>query len=301
VATLGFFIASDPAGGPGARSASANIDYIEEQLDQIERQNAQGIKPPSEVLVELTNLTTSLSNQVAAGELDAPVAARLPALIERQQDAVSAAVVTSAQTAEPELLEAAQKLSEAGNVVAAAVAEPTNTSVAVAVAPTATSTPKPAATKPAATAVATATTEPSGPTAPVKPADLEPGQVLVQADVTDKTYATPSNPLPWVRVTTTDLTFVIAADWEITNITTDDEGLAIVESSRLNILTPNSAVTALSINLKTGEVIALINGVPVTLRNEKGELIDSAELLQLVPNRTGPMLHHFITSIEPTD
>jgi hypothetical protein len=305
VAALGFFVVGDPGGGPGTRSASANIEYIEEQLDQIERGRAQGITPPSEVLVELSNLTTSLSAQVAAGQVEAPIAERLPALIQRQQTVAESAVATSSVT-QPALVEVVTKLSEAESVVAAAIIETpaaTSTSGAAALGPTATATPQPTATKPASTAVATATTEPSSPTKPVKPADVEPGKVNVQIDVTDKTWATASNPLPWVRVTTSEVTFVIAAEWDITNIEIDD-GFATVGGNTLTINTGNPIVPALIVGLKPGEgeVKALINGVYTELRSEDGDIIDSAKLLQLVEgNRIGLFLHHFITSIEFED
>ena len=304
VAALGFMLTDGPGNGPGARSASANIDYIEQQLEQIERQNAQGIKPPSEVLVELTNLTSSLSAQVAAGQVEAPIAARLPALIDRQQEAVIAAVATSTQDQQPALLEASVKLSQAGSVVAAAVADTpvaTNTSVAAAIAPTATATPKPAATEPAATPGATATT-PAGPTEPEKPTNLQPGQILVQADITDKTYATAVNPVPWVRVTTSESTFVIAADWRITNIETDKDGFASIGGNPLTIQTGNSVVPSIVVALRSGEVFALINGNFVQLRSEDGKVIEAPKLLELVGgNNIAPFLHHFVTSFKAAD
>jgi hypothetical protein len=188
--------------------------------------------------------------------------------------------------------------------VAAAVVEtptPGSTSVAAAQGPRATATPQPTATKPAPTEVATATTEPSAPTRPVTPADLEPGQLVIQVDVTDKLYATASNPFPWVRVTTSELTFVIASSWEITNDVTNEDEIAVV-GNILTIKTGNAIVTDLVLDLRDGEVTALIKGEYTPLRAEDGKLIDSAKLLELVDgDPIGPFLHHFITSIEFPD
>ncbi len=36
----------------------------------------------------------------------------------------------------------------------------------------------------------------------------------------------------------------------------------------------------------------------VQLRSEDGDVIEATELLELVPNRTGLLLHHFLMSIE---
>ena len=296
VATLGFFLSSNQAGSPGAsRVASANIDYIEDTLDEIERQRAQGIPASSSVLEELTNRTTAVAAQIKAGEVEEPLAARVPALIERASDIVNTAVVSENQ---PELIEAAQKLAQAEVVVAAARETPVPTSTAgVAVlGPTTTATPRATVTP---TAQATQEPKPTGTAGPSPtsvPVELESGQVLVAVDPKDKLFATESNPLPWQRVTTSKITFVIASDWEIDNIQIED-GLAIIGDSHFNIDTGSSEVPAIVVT-QEGNVIAFIKGEYVELRTDDGEVIAGAELLELLPNPTGLKLLHFLESIE---
>jgi hypothetical protein len=298
VATLGFFLSSNQAGSPGAsRVASANIDYIEETLDEIERQRAQGIPASASVLTELTNRTTAVAAQIAAGEVEGPLAARVPALIERQQEIVNTAVVTSAKQ-EPELVEAATRLEQAEVQVATAreTPVPTSTTGVAVLGPTTTASPRGTVTPTAQATQEPKPTGTAGPSPTVAPVELEPGQVLVAVDPKDKLFATESNPLPWQRVTTSDITFLIASDWKIDNIEIED-GLAVIGASNFNVVTGSPDVPAVIVK-QDGEVIALINGRNVQLRSEKGKVMAGAELLELLPNPTGLKLLHFLESIE---
>jgi len=299
VATLGFFLSSNQANGPGAaRTASANIDYIEDTLDQIEQQRAQGLQTSSSLLTELTNRTTTVAAQIAAGEVEGPLAARVPALIERQQEIVNTAVVAENQ---PELIEASQKLEEAQVVVAAAreTPVPTSTTGVAVLGPTTTVTARATVTPTAQATQEPKPTGTAGPSPTVTPVKLEPGQVLVAVDLKDKTFATASNPLPWQRVTTSGITFLIASDWEIDNIEIDeDDGLAVIGANNFNVRTNSSDVPAFIVT-QDGEVIAIMDdGRNVQLRSEDGEVIAGADLLELLPNPTGLKLLHFLDSIE---
>ncbi|HEX5140676.1 MAG TPA: hypothetical protein VFX19_07015 [Dehalococcoidia bacterium] len=300
VATIGFFLTSDLARGPGAaQTASANLDYLEQQLDVVEQHQAEGIKTSSSLLIELTNLTSTLADQADDADAGQPLRERLPALIERQKDAVQTAVVTSSQP-DPELIQAAQKLDQAETKVAATRTDvPATQTPSTALGANPTSTPQPTSTTeptPEATAV--------GPSEPAKPVDLEPGQVLVQPDPRDQTYATGTNPLPWMRVSTTDMTFVMDSRWTITNLETDENGFAVFSGGTLAIQTGNAAVPSLYISTRTGDTRALINGVPTQIRTEgkDGKVIDATKLLELTgANQIAPFLYHFATSIEFLD
>ena len=296
VATLGFFLSSNQAGTPGAaRNASANIDYIENALDEIEQQRAQGLETSSSVLTELTNRTTAVAAQIAAGEVEGPLAARVPALIDRASEIVNTAVVAENQ---PELIEASQKLEQAQVVVAAAreTPVPTSTTGVAVLGPTTTVTPRATVTPTAQTTQEPRPTGTAGPSPTVAPVELEPGQVLVAVDPKDKLFATESNPLPWQRVTTSKITFLMPSDWEIDNIEIED-GLAIIGESPFNIVTGSSDVRAVVVTQK-GNVIASINGEYVELRSDDGEVMSGAELLELLPNPTGLKLLHFLESIK---
>jgi hypothetical protein len=173
---------------------------------------------------------------------------------------------------------------------------PTSTTGVAVLGPTTPATPRITVTP---TAQATEEPKPTGTAGPaptVQPVELEPGQVLVAVDLTDKTFATASNPLPWQRVTTSNITFLIPSDWEINNIQIED-GLATIGSSHFNIETGSTDVTNVVVT-QHGEVIALINGQSVELRSEDGEVVEATKLIDLVPNRTGLLLHHFLLSIE---
>jgi hypothetical protein len=211
---------------------------------------------------------------------------------------VNTAVVTSAKQ-EPELVEAATKLEQAEVQVATAreTPVPTSTTGVAVLGPTTTATPRATVTP---TAQATQEPKPTGTAGPaptVAPVELEPGQVLVAVDTKDKLFATESNPLPWQRVTTSDITFLIASDWEIDNIEVDEDGLAVIGDTHLSIETGSSDLRALVVT-QEGEVIALIDGKNVQLRTEDGEVIEGAELLELLPNPTGLKLLHFLESIQ---
>ncbi len=110
---------------------------------------------------------------------------------------------------------------------------PTSTTGVAVLGPTTTLTPRATVTPTAQATQEPKPTGTAGPSPTVTPVKLEPGQVLVAVDLEDKTFATASNPLPWQRVTTSGITFLIASDWEIDNIEIDEDDLAVIGTSNL--------------------------------------------------------------------
>jgi hypothetical protein len=84
--------------------------------------------------------------------------------------------------------------------------------------------------------------------------------------------------LRWLRVTTSTLTFVMPASWEVTNLEVDDDGLAVLPAPFIIVRTDLGM--ELLISIADGEVNTVVDGQQFTLRAEgaEGRVTDPASL-----------------------
>ncbi|MPZ49152.1 MAG: hypothetical protein GEU75_07615 [Dehalococcoidia bacterium] len=261
------------------QGVSAEVAQLEVQWQEVQDQLASGRPVQTDVIVELTTKASTLATRLSAEPAQAaqaPVAEKLSAIIDSQQDVVN-------ESPAPELVQAQQQLNQAEEkvrILASRVESPTSQPSAAA-----STTPEPTNT-PAATATAR-----PGPTA--TPAPVLTGQVRMRLLPGDTTYG-----LSWTEVRTSNMSFVIPATWEVTNVVVNSSGIATLDSSWLSIEGDGVAVLA---NTRNGEIQSLIEGERIELRTEgkNGEVIDLEELVQVADEAALP-LRHMLASLELT-
>src|SRR3970282_1985034 len=102
-----------------SEAASVNAEYaaLEQQRQEMELRSAQGKIIPPGVLEDLTKRTTNLVDRLGDQPApSAPVAQKLPGLIERQKDVVQA-IASDSATTPPALRQIQEDLQQAGDKV----------------------------------------------------------------------------------------------------------------------------------------------------------------------------------------
>jgi hypothetical protein len=248
-------------------SVNAEIDALEQQLNDVEHRTAEGQYVSPSVLAELSRRTSDLAQRLE--DQQAPASEKLPALVKRQKEVISQAAPTG--TAPPELVQAQQQLNQAERALAQLPATPVTSSSSQ-------NTPVPTPTATSAPAV-------------VLPPPL-PGQVVVGPLPSDTTYA-----MTWHEVRTTNVRFVIPSTWKVTNVTPLGVYVAALNSQFIGVDGGGAPVV---INLATGEIAASINNQPVALRAANGAVIPIDELVA----RAGPSAlayRHMLESFKITN
>jgi hypothetical protein len=301
------FMAGNDLAGNGPRSASsADLQYLEQRLDQIDQMRAQGQPISSSALEELAKLTSQLAAQLES-QPSAPIMSKLPDLIERQQEYQEAAN-------NRDLLQAQQDLQQAEEKVKQAAAKATETATPQQPV-TALTEPSPSATTPPSTATVPPSGTPQTPSAtagtagtatpgPATPGVTQPqagplidNQIVIRPELDDKTAE-----LRWLSVQTNNISFVVPSDWTLRGFRETAAGRTMLDSKFLFIETGGSPRITIVVDMETGEVTALIGGAAVQLRGQgaEGKLIDPVELVEKTDDLS-PALHHFLTSIELAD
>ena len=263
-----------PFGGNSPQSADAQLAVLEQQITSLERQTLAGQPVSSSVLLDVTRKINQLTGTLD----DEPAIARaekLEGLHARQQEVVT----KQATSDDPALAQAQEELDEAQEklrLFAAQVASPTQAAALVVpteppVSPTAITTPAPTPTR--------------------EPVSL--GQVRTALAREDTTYG-----LTWVRITTSDLSFVLPDSWRLVNVEPDQNGILTLSLTILRIDTPGDPPVIIIISPTTGEANALIKGNSVRLRGAgpNGTTI-APDILVAATGEVGLALHHFVLSI----
>lgn len=290
-------------GRPQSVTAERALFELEEDITQVENQARSGELIPAHIIIELSKRTTELSQKLAEQPAAAPVADKLPEIILRQQAVVSQAATVNSTT--PELLQASQNLVQAEQNVRlfAAAVTPIAAPPTQPPAPTATAPAVPVVVEPTQAPAATATA-PAAPTAPAAtsvpttsstPAPLLAGQIRATSLPNDHLYE-----LDWMRLETTEISFLVPANWKVPGIAFSATGTGTLGSSTLRIDSPDATVLVI-VNMKTGLAQAIINDKAVALRAEGtyGQPIDLASLVTLAGPST-PALYRLVESIELT-
>ena len=260
---------------PESDSVGAQIASLEHQLDELEEQTAAGQVVSPTVLIELTRKTNELVEKLN-DQPSTPLTASLPDIIERQRDVVTAAVVDSPAAA-PELMQAQAQLNQVEEKVKVLASRA--------------ETPAPEATPESTAAPSRTATATPKPSATATPAPILARQVRIRLLPSDTTYG-----LSWTRVQTAAMSFVIPTTWDVTNVTVDSSGLAILDSDWLLIAGRD---TRIAVNIRTGEITSVVNGVRLGLREEGkfGKVID-AETLTNEAGTIAPTIQHMLSSLE---
>jgi hypothetical protein len=285
IAGLGFLVTGGNGPSSAPQTANANlVAYIDKQLTVVEQQQARGESGSSAVLAELISLTTNLTTQLDSSSTPAGVIDKLPDLIERQKKAVDIAVSSGAA---PELAQADQQLDDANARLAAAaqasatVAASSPTTVTALSQPVPTDTPAPSPAPPTASAQ--------------EPAVVSGDQVFIGSAIGDTTAGE-----LWTAVHTSNIRFVVPSRWQLDEFKVDKNGLAVLANNEV-VVRANEGGHDMTvvISVNSGEVIALIDGERVQLRDEgpHGATIDSAVLADKA-GLEAPLLHHLIESVE---
>jgi hypothetical protein len=263
IAGAGFFLQGSPV-NHRTENASAELNYISDKLEDYEQLKASGQVVSSSMLDDLATRTKDLVEKSTTESPDQEVLAKLPELIDRQRQLAE----DDDESNDQALASVQQRLNEADQQVAAAAVvspspEPTSTEDASAVAPTPEKTVEPTA-EPTETATATpeATETVTLPALdPVDPSTLSHGQIVKQLD--------PNIVLldqHWMRVTTDALRFPMPESWVITNMITDENGLAMLNSQDYLLIKTDVDGLTLIVANSSGKVDTVIDGRQYTLR-----------------------------------
>ncbi len=258
---------------PATPSASAQVDDIERQLQNIEARGQAGeVVSPVEV-VSLAQKTTELAEKVKE-QPSSPAAAKLSSLIEQQQNIIANAPQS------PEVVKAQQNLTTAAASVqpspAAALAAATSTAV------------PPTATAAAPTATATST--------PI-PAPLQPGQVRIGLLAND-TFAG----MTWQEIRTANARFIAPSSWQVANVASDANGVARLVGNSVGLAgsDPVPVIVVADVEGATaGQIIAVVNGQTMLLRTSDGRFISTEDLVA----KAAPValqLRHLLESFDIT-
>ena len=256
----------------GPRSASAELAALEQQLQQIENQAAAGDPIALNVLIDLSRRTNALVEQLDSEAASAPLAASLPAIIERQQDVVNQ-VASEIPAPPPELAQAQAQLNQAEEMVrifAASVETPAPQPT-----PVATATPAPIATP--------STVSTIGP--------VPDGQARITFLLSDTTLGR-----SWVEVRTANLRLVVPSTWSIIGVVPDEEGIAVLEARFLRVDGPDVIII---IDTRSAEMNAIVAGEALAIRSDgaDGAFISVSELVESAPS-VALELSHIIQSFQ---
>jgi len=268
-------------GGP--RSVSAELASLEQQLQQVEEQAASGAQVSPSVLVDLSRRTAVLVDKLSSEEAPAPLAEKLPAIIERQREVVSQ-VAKDPATAPAELEQARQHLTAAEGKVRVLAAR-SDTLPALTLggsSPTA---------GPAATASPAPVTPSAVPPTPTPAPAPGPGQVRIVPLPTDGTYN-----LAWVEIVSQEFRAAVPRDWKVLNLDLDGSGLATLEGRYVQLTGPDSV--ALLLNVRTGQINAIINGQVLLLRDYgvDGKAMGVDDLVARA-GALAPVFHHVLETV----
>jgi hypothetical protein len=262
------------------QSVDAQLAYLEEQLDQVELQQAKGQPVDVDLLVDLSHRTQELLKQLG-NQPEGPVADKLPEIIERQKDVVSS--VVSVGTPPPALVQAAAQLESAEETAKALAARndvPTPPAAAVA---------SPIATQPAPATTPTAEATRSASTPTATPGPVQAGQVDVRLLTDDRAAG-----LFWVQFRTSSISFLVPSEWTATGIVAEN-GVPKLQTTLLAF--SNSNLTVL-VDLETGGIDVLLNGQPFVLRTGgPNSATISAEDLQALAGPYSAILTHISESV----
>lgn len=248
VAGLAYF-AAQPAG----TSVSAQFAALEQQVGQLEELAASGEAVPATALVDTSRASAALAEKVSESS-QASLAQGLTDLIERQQ-ALKDRVETNAPEPPPALKEVGQLLNQAQVKIQAARADtPTSLLSQPTAATTGTVSPAATDTQPSPTVAASAQAS-----ATSTPAPLGPNDIARRRLPDDRTHD-----IDWVELSTLQFRITIPASWQIAGISFDSNGIGHLESPNVVVLAPKN--TTIVINVNSGSIVALINGVQETLR-----------------------------------
>ena len=283
-------------GRPTPVTAERALVELEQDVQAVEAQARSGELIPAEVIINLSKRTTELSQKLTEQPAAAPVAEKLPEIIMRQQAVVSQA--STVNTTAPELMQAKQNLVQAEQNVRLFAAAVTPVAPAPTEAPQATATTQPAVeptAAPATTPTAQATAQPAVTSVPATPAPLQAGQVRITSLPNDRTYDR-----SWTEVSTSDISFLIPADWKIPGVTFNASGVGTLASNSLRIDSPDATVLVI-VNVKSGLTQAIVNDQPFTLRGDgpDGEPIELSSLVTVAGPST-PALYRLVESIQLT-
>lgn len=273
IAGLAYIGTSGPRGVDAEYNAlNQSIQNVEEQID-----NGQQVSPA--VLVDLSRRTNELAAKISTTE-SPELAAKLPDLIDRQRDVV--AVVSSSGPLDPAIEQASKQLNQADVTLAAnrLTEEPAP------VDPTSAPADVPATESPAASPTAAATA--------VKTPTLAAGQVRLSEVPSDTTLD-----LSWRELRSTNLHFVFPSNWKVLR---GEVGETLITATSIRIDSPEAPPrTIIQADMKTGEIIALVNGHALLLRSEgkDGKKIDADALIaELGEDATDTItMFHIVESI----
>lgn len=231
-------------GTNGPRSVDAEYNALDAQIQDVQDQLDNGQQVKAEVIVDLSRRTSELAVKLTDTE-SSPIAAKLPELIDRQRDVV--AIVSSSGPLDPALEQATKQLNQA-DVRLAALGEPTED--------------------------ASATEEPSASATDVPTVRPANGQVRLTPLTNDKTLG-----LDWTEARSSNLRLVFPSAWKVTR---GEPGETVITTTSIQIESPESPPrTLILVDMKTGDIIALVNGHPLILREGEanGKKISADDLI----------------------
>ncbi len=269
-----------PFSGNSPHSADAELAVLEQQITNLEKQTSAGQQVSASELLGVTRRLNAIADTLE----DEPRLARAEKLegLATRSEALSQTGPENSDLAQAqeELDEAQEKL----RIFAASV-------TALATQTTALVSPAGLAGSPTASA-----TEKPSPTPTREP--VARGQVRKTLS-DDDTYG-----LDWLRVSTSNVSFLVPDGWRLINISEDGNGVLTLDSPVIGIDTGGEPSVIIIISPTTGNANVLIKGNSVTLRAAglngdtiAPDLLIAAAELEGVDNEVALALHHFVLSI----
>jgi hypothetical protein len=243
-------------GTTGPHGVDAEYNALNAQIQDVQDQLDSGQQVKTDVIVDLSRRTSELADKVKDTD-SSPIAAKLPDLIDRQRDVV--AIASSGGPLDPALEQATKQLNQADIALAAARLDQAT----------------PAPGEPTEEASATDKPSTSATAAPtVRAQPIANGQVRLTPLTSDKTLG-----LNWTEARSTNLRLVFPSSWELIR---GAVGETLITATSIRIDSPESPPqTIIEADMKTGEIIALVNGHPLILRAEgpNGKKISADDLI----------------------
>ncbi len=287
IAGGGFFLQNSPASSPTGSALNAELNDLTQRVATAEQMRASG-QSVSSLLDDLSTQTSKLAEQYSADNPNADLISKLPDLIQRQQSLLSQEDPNAALASAQERLNQADQTLAAVNPATSPVPTETTGATAAIV-----ETPQP---------TVEVTVEPTETPEVIVP-DIEPidssalgaGQVVSQYNP-----ARTDLNIRWWHVTTSSLSFDMPESWVITNMSTNDDGLAVLTPPDALFIKTDASGISLIVYNTTGKVDTLVDGQQYTLRPEGADSkpMDHNSLFQLVNLDTnGAGLYNMLDSI----
>ncbi|HXH20473.1 MAG TPA: hypothetical protein VNN10_00475 [Dehalococcoidia bacterium] len=245
---------------------------LEEQIQQIEQKAEAGLPVAPEVHLAVASKLANIAEKIGPNQTQSAVVAQ--ELIERQKKAVADSPV--APQVQAQLAPVEERVVRIAAAHVPATLEPTAPGSSAAAA-------SGASPVTAATAAPSATSRPA-PTATLAPLTGNQARLRLLPGDTG-----------WSEFSTPTFTIELPSSWTISGVSFGADGLAQMDTNRLFV---SGSGVSLNINVRSGEIQALIDGVLVLLRSDRGDRMLVPDLVAVAGGERALILTRILDSVE---